>query len=130
MVDVADFEAQLASGEDAILPLELQFDRQWARALLAHARAVLREEYTRLGQEALFGTLEPFLDPGAVAPPMTELERVLERNEGAIKVAVHRLRGRFRDVLRREVGCTVATVAEIDDELRHLRDVLACETSA
>jgi RNA polymerase sigma-70 factor (ECF subfamily) len=72
-----------------------------------------------------YETLRPCLDPGTEAPAYATLAKRLDRSEGAVKVAVHRLRRRFRDALRGEIGCTVATAGDIEDELTHLRNVLA-----
>ena len=77
----------------------------------------------------LFGALQPTLS-GGHAPAYAELAARLGRNEGAIKTAVHRLRRRFRDVLRNEVASTVVAPEEIDDELAYLRDVLASESGS
>ncbi|MBS0569121.1 MAG: sigma-70 family RNA polymerase sigma factor [Proteobacteria bacterium] len=130
VVDVADVESQLAASADARLSMDLQFDREWARTVVAHARTRLREEYARSGQDRLYDALQCCLDPGASAPSYVELGKDLGRNEGAVKVAVHRLRNRFREVLRREVGYTVVTMDQVGEELRHLRDVLALESTA
>ncbi|MBS0557446.1 MAG: sigma-70 family RNA polymerase sigma factor [Proteobacteria bacterium] len=126
--DTNAVEIQLSADESST-PLELLFDRQWARALLANAMDALREEYVRAGNSTVYAALESSLDPGAGAPDYAALAQRLQRNPGAIKVAVHRLRDRFREVLRREVGLTVASADDVDDELTHLRDVLAAEAA-
>lgn len=105
--------------------LELQFDREWARTLVSNALDQLRAEYAARDQLRDWTTLHVCLDPGADLPTYAELANQLDTSEGAIKVAVHRLRRRFRELLRAEVECTVATAEDIDDELRHLRSVLA-----
>lgn len=127
-IDVSELESHLPA-HDETLSLDLQFDRQWARTVIEHSLAALHEEYAHGGQGKVYAALKPCLDPGAGLPDYGELARHLARNEGAVKVAVHRLRGRFRDVLRREVARTVTDAHEVDAELAHLRDVLAAEAA-
>lgn len=124
-IDIAEIEASMhfdARGEG---PFELQFDQQWARAVVKNALDALGTEYARQGLTLEYESLRPCLDPGAEAPSYAALARHLNRSEGAVKVAVHRLRKRFRDALRGEIECTVASAGDIEDELVHLRNVLA-----
>jgi RNA polymerase sigma factor (sigma-70 family) len=95
------------------------FDRQWALTLLARSLGRLRDEYRRAGKGELFDHLRPAL-AGDRATPYAELAIRLGMTEGAVKVAVHRLRGRCREVVREEVSETVATPGEVDQELRDL----------
>lgn len=124
----AELAARHASAEDTTF--ELQFDREWASALVSHALENLRAEYARLGQAQVFDVLHATLDPHGPAPTYASLAGRLARNEGAVKVAVHRLRHRFREMLRAEVARTVAGAREVDDEMRHLRHVLTVEPAA
>jgi DNA-directed RNA polymerase specialized sigma24 family protein len=126
-IDAATVEAQLPHDDDGAISLQLQFDRRWARTLVSNALATLGAEHAASGEAELFAALQPCLGTGGEAPPYGELAVRLARNEGAVKTAVHRLRRRFREVLRREVAHTVAAPEEIDDELTYLRDVLAAE---
>jgi RNA polymerase sigma-70 factor (ECF subfamily) len=126
--DAAAADAATPTGDED-LSLQRQFDRRWARALVANALARIASEHAARGEADLLAALEPTL-AGGDAPPYAEIALRLGRNEGAIKTAVHRLRRRFRDVLREEVAQTVATPDEIDDELAYLRDVLADESGA
>jgi DNA-directed RNA polymerase specialized sigma24 family protein len=96
------------------------FERQWALALLAHVEEQLHAEAVSGGSEAQFSRLKPFLAPDDRAASYRELAVVLQTTEGAIKVAVHRLRQRFRELLREEISRTVADPADVGDELRHL----------
>ncbi len=127
-LDVAAYEAQSAAHDD-MLSLDLQFDRQWARTLLANALAALREDYAHGGQIRVYEALRPCLDPGATLPDYAEFARRLARNEGAVKVAVHRLRQRFREALRHAAASTVANAQDVDAELAYLRDVLAAQAA-
>src|SRR5262249_21619488 len=96
------------------------FERRWALTLLHEALARLRDEYTRLGQARLFDELKGCLaSDGADAPQQTVADR-LGMTTGAVKVAVHRLRARYRETLREEIARTVSDRAEIDDEIRDL----------
>lgn len=129
-IDSGEVESALQHDMQGRAALDLQFDRQWAHTLLRNALSALRAEYVENGQAQAYAILQPCLDPGVETPSYAILATQLDRNEGAVKVAVHRLRGRFREVLRREVECTVATAQEIEDELAYLRDVLAAEPAA
>ena len=101
---------------------DLLFDRAWAKTLLSGTLAKLRGSYAARGQEELFEALKPSLVGGGGT--QAELAHDLGMSVGAVRVAVHRLRGRYRDVLRAAIGETVESDAEIDDELRALRRVL------
>ncbi len=129
-IDSGEAESALQREVENHTALDLQFDREWARTLVHNALGVLRAEYVENGQAQAYAILQPCLDPGIETPSYLTLAARLDRTEGAVKVAVHRLRGRFREVLRREVECTVATAQEVEDELAHLRDVLAAEPAA
>lgn len=98
---------------------EQLYDRQWSLALLAGVLDDLRDDYARQGKARLFDRLRGFLtadDSDGYAAAALDLDMTL----AAIKVAIHRLRGRYRDALRRRIADTVATDADVDDELRHL----------
>lgn len=92
----------------------LAFDREWAHTLIARALAALEAE-----KPTHFPTLKPWLDGGANCS-QADAARTLGMNETAVKVAIHRLRQRFRELIRAEVGATVNDAAEVADELRHL----------
>lgn len=127
-IDSAEIEATLRLDAGNRAALEMQFDLHWAHALLRNALRVLRAEYADNGQEQMYKILQPYLDPNNAVVSYASLATRLDRSEGAVKVAVHRLRGRFREALRHEVECTVATAQEVEDELAHLRDVLDNES--
>jgi RNA polymerase sigma-70 factor (ECF subfamily) len=96
------------------------FERRWALALLETVLALLREEFQSAGKGQLFerlkGTLTASHDAGGYAAIAAELGMA----EGAVKVAVHRLRRRFRELLRDEIAQTVADPADVDQEIREL----------
>jgi RNA polymerase sigma factor (sigma-70 family) len=105
---------------------EKVYERQWAQTLLDQVMASLREEYASGGRLDQFERLEPFLTATG-GLPYTELARQWGNSEGAVKVAVHRIRKKYRMLLRQKIAETVASPAEIDDEIRFL--LAALETS-
>ena len=96
------------------------YERRWALTLLDQVLARLRDEYHTAGRGPLFEALHPCLVGERTAQPYTELARSLGSTEAAIKSAVHRLRQRYRQLLREEIASTVVADQDIDDELRHL----------
>lgn len=99
---------------------ESLYDRRWAATVLDTVRGRLRDEYARQGKAGLFVALEPCLTGTDELLPYPELMARLDLKASALKMAVHRLRKRFGDLLRDEIAQTVATPEEIDDEIRHL----------
>jgi RNA polymerase sigma-70 factor (ECF subfamily) len=95
----------------------LAFDRDWAMALIGRALAVLENEHAHKAD--FFHTLKPWLD-GASDASQAEAADALGMSVTAVKVAIHRLRARFRELIRAEVAVTVNDPAEVDGELRHL----------
>jgi DNA-directed RNA polymerase specialized sigma24 family protein len=100
-----------------VLDDTLAFDREWALALIGQALAMLEAEQT--GRESVFSTLKPWLD-GRADASQAEAARTLGMSETAVKVAIHRLRVRFRELIRAEVAATVNDPEEVSGELRHL----------
>ncbi len=80
----------------------------------------LRDEFARLGKLAHFDQLKPFLAGPARDQSYTHAARQLGISEGAAMVATHRMRRRFRDLLRERIAQTVTTRDEVDDEIRDL----------
>ena len=101
------------------------YERHWALALLGHAMERLRGKYITRGKQALFDALRPALLGGDIAGPRDRLAAQLGMEEGALNTALHRLRKHFREALHAEVADTVTDPADVEDELRFLRDVLA-----
>ena len=100
------------------------FEKHWALTLLESVLKLLRQDYARDGKERLFRTLEPCLIGSREAQPYAALAVGLGMTEAAVKMAVCRLRERYRECLRAEIAQTVASPAEVDEELRHLFRVL------
>lgn len=95
-------------------------DRQWAIALLDQVLARLGAEYADAGKSEVFEQLKNSLTGNRDSIPYAAIAAKLDTTEGAVKVAVHRLRQRYRKLLREEIAHTVASPAEIDEEIRHL----------
>ena len=122
--DACDAEARYAiEPRDELSPDRL-FDRRWALAVIARTLARLRAEFADSGKGALFDALRPLLTGSGAASTYVELGASFGMTEGAVKVAVHRLRQRYGAALRAEIAETVETAAEIDVELRHLFEAL------
>lgn len=123
------FERENAEGRYALEPShdltpDKIFDRRWALTLLGRVLDRLGEEQARLGRTAIFERLKVFL-PGALEEtPYAEVSAALGMKEVTLKVAVHRLRRRFREILIDEIAHTVSSEEEIEAELRHLLEAL------
>jgi len=105
---------------------EEQFERQWALTALNRVFARLEEEYKDAGKARLFDHLKDFLI-GTDGLPYQQVAVSLEMSEGAVKTAVHRLRGRFRKLLRAEIAETLPhpdNQDEVDGEIRYLLKTL------
>jgi len=100
------------------------FDKKWALALLESVMSQLEQEYKTERKSDLFIALKQTLTGSRESQPYVELAKTLEMNEGAIKVAVHRLRKRYRELLQNEIANTVSLPEEIKEEMRHLFSAL------
>ncbi len=136
--------AQKRGGGQRVLPLEVQsaetrfqleppdpltpeiiYERRWAQTLLEIVFEQLRRAYAAEGKAALFAELKGSLVQARAAVPYTDLAARLHLSEGALRVAVYRLRQRYRELLRSEIAHTVAGPGEVEEELRYLFRVLA-----
>ena len=100
------------------------YERNWVTVLLERVLAALRAEQEEAGKSRHFEELKIFLSGEKTSLSYTEVGRRLDMSEAAVKVAVHRLRARYRELLRAEIANTVANPGEVEDELRHLLSVL------
>jgi DNA-directed RNA polymerase specialized sigma24 family protein len=114
------YERALAHAETP----ERLYERQWCLTLLAGVLEQLREEYVAAGRGHLFDRLKPFLTADDGAGTHADAGRELGMTAAAVKVAVHRLRRRYRDALRRRVEDTVESDEEVEDEIRYLLNTL------
>lgn len=106
------------------LPADQIFERRWALTLLDRAMARLRSDYEQSGRIEEFHCLKTFLTAARGEVSYREISARLGLNEGAARVALHRLRKRFRQLFRDEIAETVSDPTEIDDEMRHIVSVL------
>ena len=104
---------------------ERWFDRQWALAVIGRSMAALETELRDEGKAAQFDVLKPWLAGDPAMLSQAEAATRLGMSEGAVKVAIHRLRKRYRELVRAEVAQTVPESADVDAELRYLVEVLA-----
>ena len=119
-LDFADAERTFAAEyRDQETP-DLLFDRKWAAIVLERALERLRDEYAAAGKADLVRLLFPYLTESTDLPPYRDVGADLGLSEGAVKVAVHRLRQRYGAILRAEVAETVSGDQDVDAELRDL----------
>ena len=104
---------------------EVGFDREWALETVARALKTQRAEWEATGRVRVFEELKGSLTGSE--PDRTEVAERLGMTEGSVKVAVHRLRQRYRELLRAEIAETVVEASEIEEEMRHLVSVLRAE---
>ena len=136
--------AQKRGGGQKILPLDFEnaetrysfepahqlspeklFEKSWALTVLARTMARLKAESVSTNKQKLFDRLKVYLTAKRDSIPYRDVAAELDMTEGAVKVAVHRLRTRYRELLRDEIAQTVAAEGEIDEEIRDLFTALA-----
>ncbi len=141
--DEGDRARALKRGGTAVLPFEIDsgetryereprdeetperiYERRWALSTLERAVGVLRLEWEEHGRGEDFDRLKTFLMAGPEAPYAT-LAVEMGTSEGALKVAIHRLRKRYRELFRMQIAATVADPAGVDEELRFLAGALS-----
>jgi RNA polymerase sigma factor (sigma-70 family) len=143
VADEQDRQRAQKRGGGALLPLEISsgedryqrepahdetperiFERRWALSVLDRVVERLRDEFVQHGRPEHFERLKMFL-LGKSDAPYAALAREMNTSEGALKVAIHRLRKRYRELFRQEIADTVADPNEVESELRFLADALA-----
>lgn len=124
-LDFHEAESRYSTEPGHELTAERVYERKWALTLLDATMNKLSAEQTAAGKEDLFARLRVYLGMGDGRVPYREIADSCALSEGAVKVAVHRLRQRYRDLLRGEIAHTVARPEDIDDELRSLLDALS-----
>jgi len=118
--DELEAEHRFQAESGSTLSPEGQYDKQWAVTLLNRVMAALRAEYALVGKEPLFELMRTIVWGGKEEAGYAAVAQQAGLTEGALRVAVYRMRHRLREGLRREVAQTVATPGEVDEELRHL----------
>jgi len=145
VADEHDRDRALKRGGGAVLPLEFSagkeryqrepahdetperiFERRWALSVLDRVVERLRDEFVQHGRPEHFERLKVFL-LGPSDAPYAALAREMSTSEGALKVAIHRLRKRYRELFRQEIADTVADPAEVESELRYLAAALTAK---
>ncbi|MFO1500217.1 MAG: ECF-type sigma factor [Verrucomicrobiota bacterium] len=104
---------------------ERLYERGWAITLLDCVLARLAREFADAGRGELFVELQPFLVEGSSGKSYREIAAETGVSEEAVKKAVQRMRRRYYELFRQEIAQTVATPGEVEEELRHLCDVLS-----
>jgi DNA-directed RNA polymerase specialized sigma24 family protein len=118
-------EQRYAGEAHEALSADLIYERRWALTILDRAMTRLHQAYTAQGKEKEFDLLKPCLTADRGEIPYARLAAALHASDGAARLAVHRLRKRFRELFREEISRTVAGPEEIQDEVRHLLKALA-----
>jgi RNA polymerase sigma-70 factor (ECF subfamily) len=119
----AETRLQVEPADD--LSPEKAYEKRWATVLLEGVLRQLRLEASDAGRAALFEKLKDYLWGEAKESTYADIALDVALSETAVKVAAHRLRQRFREVLRAEIAHTVGSLEEIDEELRHLFAVVS-----
>ena len=123
-LDAESAEERLAAQpQDPVTP-EVLFERSWAQTVMGRVHERLEQEAARRGTADRLARLRPFLAGSEAEASYAEVAREWGVGEPAVRVALHRLRRRFAELLRQEIGRTVDSAAEIDDEIRYLLGVL------
>ncbi len=119
-IDARDAEGRYANELAHELTPERIFDRSWALTLLSRVFEQLSREYDDAGRSSTFEELRVVLTRGPQSVPYETIAARLGSTEGAVRVAVHRLRRRYGTLLRQEIAATVDDPSEVDDEIRAL----------
>ena len=107
-----------------MLTAEGVYERRWALTLLEHTLARLEQQYRAAGNARLFECLKPLLTDEPEGASQASIAHELNMSENAVKQALHRLRQRYRVILRDEIADTVPVPGDIEDELRHFITIL------
>ena len=124
-LDVALAEDRLLGAAGASLEPERLFDQHWAYAVMEQAISSLREEMAEAGKGTIFEELKVFLTTVAEAGDYNGVAERLHLAPEAVATAVHRLRKRYRELVRATLANTVATPLELEEEMHYLLEVLS-----
>jgi RNA polymerase sigma-70 factor (ECF subfamily) len=119
-LDETQADGRYREEPSADLTPEKVFERHWALSLLAQALARLKQEHLNAGKAGLFAKLEPWLTGAPGAEWFRPCAKELTMSENALRVALHRMRRRFGQLVREEIAHTAANEADANDEMRHL----------
>lgn len=124
-LDTSTGETRYETEPAANLNADRIYDRRWALTLLEQAMTRLKREFQEAGRDREFERLKVFLTADKGSVDYAGLAAELGQSEGALRVALHRLRKRFREIFREAVSQTVDSPAEVESEMRHLLGALA-----
>jgi len=119
-LDFPSGDARFLAGPTTEATPDWLFDREWAISLLDDVVGRLHDEYARQGKQHIFDSLKGTITAQERQRPYSQVAHELGISENAAQVAAHRLRRRYRELLRQEIAKTVAEPADIDDEIRSL----------
>lgn len=132
-IQIVSFDAKDAEGRclipepvDEVSP-EKVFDRQWAITLLEEVALALATRYDENGQGKLFKALRPYVNFTEMQRPQQQLAEELGMTDQALRVAIHRLRQRYGELLRDTVRATLGSDESVDEEIGHLMTSFSCE---
>jgi RNA polymerase sigma factor (sigma-70 family) len=120
-----DIATELPASDATTQVSDTFFDREWALALVSRAVGALAAESAREGKQVQFEVLKPWLVGEVAGLSQADCARQLGLSEGAAKVAIHRLRKRFRDLVKAEIEQTVSDPTQVAEETRYLVEVLS-----
>jgi RNA polymerase sigma-70 factor (ECF subfamily) len=125
--DLTRAEDYYAAGLSASETPQQIYERNWALAVIERAARRLEDEFAAAGKSHIFALLKPYLEGDRDAARYAQVAAALEWSEVTVRVSVHRMRGRFRDLLQQEVATTLADPdnhSAIEDELKFLLNAL------
>ncbi len=129
-LDFRDAESRYKLEPADDLTPERLYERRWALTLLDQVVQRLQQEFSDAGKSAVFERLKGALTGGRDSPSYRQIAEDLAMTEGSVKAAVHRLRRRYRELLKSEIAQTVEDPAEVDDELNDLFAAVRAEKSS
>jgi RNA polymerase sigma-70 factor (ECF subfamily) len=124
-LDLAEAEGWITSATVERSTPESLFERRWALSVLENVMVKMRAEFAQAGKSREFDRMSIFLNKDSDALRYEALAKELAVSAGALRTFVHRLRRKYRLMLRAEIAQTVSSPEEIDDELRFLLSVLS-----
>ena len=116
-------EGYLSEPVDELTPEQI-FERRWVQTLLQRAIDRLAAEYVEVDKAALFGALKDFQPRQPGSQTYAQIGAHLGTTEAAVKSAMQRMRERHREILREVIAQTVTSASEVEEEIRHMREVL------
>ena len=124
-LDEEEAEGRYRADTSSPLSPDMIFEKRWATTLLEQAFDKLRQEFSASGKAEKFERLKIFLQDGTEPGDYAKIGIELGMAANTVAAAVHRLRERYRELVRAEIAETVATPSDLNDEMRHLLAVLA-----